>query len=86
MVICHLALQAFGLCGPDRSAENTRKLAILLDQAGNQCLRSHTSLWDNEQPYASLIELFNSNTEFVDEVCAALCTSGLCIVWSRRST
>jgi hypothetical protein len=31
----------FGLCGFDRSAENTRKLAILRDEARNQRLRSH---------------------------------------------
>ncbi len=82
-VICPLG--AFRLRGPERGAEHPAELATLLGEAGNQCLRSHTSLQDNEQPDPGLIELSNSNTEFVNEICTALRASRLRIVRSRRS-
>jgi hypothetical protein len=63
------------LGGPDRRAEDGGKLTIFLDEVLDQCDRSHPSFQNDEEPDAGLIELFNSDTEFVNEVCAAFRTS-----------
>jgi hypothetical protein len=65
---------------PDRRAQDAGKLTIFLDEGLAPCGRSHPSFQNHEKPDAGLIELFDADSEFMNEVGTALRTPSFAVV------
>ena len=65
---------------PDRRAQDAGKLMIFLDEVLDPCGRSHPSFQNHEEPDAGLIELFDADSEFMNEVGTALRTPSFAVV------